>query len=57
MEQEQPIEETLQTYCDGLYQSDPDKIRQAFHPGVKITGYMQGELAEFTLDQLVELVD
>ena len=57
MEQEQPIEETLQTYCDGLHQSDPDKIRQAFHPGAKITGYIQGELAEFTLDQLVELVE
>ena len=54
---EQSIEATLQTYCDGLYQSDANKIRQAFHPNAKITGYIEGELAEFTVDNLVELVE
>ncbi len=54
---EQSIEATLQTYCDGLYQSDPKKIRKAFHPNAKITGYIEGELAEFTVDNLAELVE
>ncbi|MCH2180919.1 MAG: nuclear transport factor 2 family protein [Mariniblastus sp.] len=57
MEQASTIEATLQTYGEALYQSNPDKIRQAFHPTAKITGYLEGQLGEFTVDQLAEMVE
>ncbi|MCH2177324.1 MAG: nuclear transport factor 2 family protein [Mariniblastus sp.] len=57
MEPEQSIKTTIQTYCDGLYESDGKKIHQAFHPKAKVTGYFHGELAEFTVESLAEMVD
>ncbi len=57
MEQESTIEATLQTYGEGLYHSNPDKIRQAFHPAAKISGYIEGQLGEFTVEQLAEMVE
>ena len=57
MEQASTIEATLQTYGEALYQSDPDKIRQAFHPGAKISGYLEDQLGEFTVEQLAEMVE
>ena len=57
MDSEQAIKETIQAYCDGLYESDSQKIYQTFHPNAKVTGYFQGELAEFTVENLAEMVD
>ena len=57
MEPKQEIEAKLQVYFESLYESDPGKIREAFHPAARITGYLHGELAELTLENLAEAVE
>ena len=31
------IEQTIQTYFDGLYEGDADKLASVFHPGSALT--------------------
>jgi|TARA_B100001964_G_scaffold215895_1_gene254649 hypothetical protein len=40
MSDQQQIQGVIQTYFDCMYESDPDKTRQAFHPNARITGYL-----------------
>ena len=56
MNDEQAIRNTIQTYFDGAYESDAGKIRAAFHPSAKITGYLEDELHEMSLDDFAGFV-
>jgi hypothetical protein len=56
MSDEQQIKETIQTYFDSMYESSADKARAAFHPDAKITGYMQGDLLEMSVDDFAGFV-
>lgn len=38
------IEAVIQTYLDGLYESDADKLAQAFHPTSALTSVTDGAL-------------
>jgi len=40
-----------------MYESDPGKVRQAFHPNAMITGYLETGLAEMTVDEFAEFVE
>ena len=53
---EQAIRDTIQTYFDCMFEADADKARAAFHPNAKITGYMQGQLAEMTVEEFAGFV-
>ena len=45
MEQDRKaIEAVVQTYLDGLYEGDADKLAQAFHPTSALTQWFEGEL-------------
>lgn len=50
------IERTIQVYFDSMYESDPAKVHQAFHPNARITGYIQGRLQEMTVAAFADLV-
>ena len=50
------IQETIQTYFDSMYESDPDKVHKAFHPDAKITGYLNGRLHEMTVPTFADMV-
>ena len=56
MNDEQAIRNTIQTYFDGTYESDAGKIRAAFHPSAKITGYLEDGLHEMSLDDFAGFV-
>ena len=45
----QKIEQGVQLYFDSMYESDPAKVRAAFHPYAMITGYLETGLAEMTV--------
>jgi len=51
------ITELIQIYFESMYESSPDKVRRAFHPSARITGYLQGEFSEMTVDQFANLVE
>jgi hypothetical protein len=38
------IEAVVQTYLDGLYEGDADKLAAAFHPTSALTQWFEGEL-------------
>ena len=50
MSDDSEIKQTIQTYFDCMYESDPEKARAAFHPNAKITGYLEGELHQMSID-------
>src|SRR5205085_6278725 len=51
------IETVIQTYLDGLYESDADKIASAFHPTSALTSVADdGELVITPRDQWLERV-
>ena len=39
MDAKEKIREGVQLYFDSMYESDPEKVRQAFHSNAMITGY------------------
>jgi Putative lumazine-binding len=56
MSDEHDIRQTIQTYFDGMYESSPDKTRAAFHPNATITGYLEDELHEMSVDEFADFV-
>ena len=50
------IQQTIQPYFDSMYESDPAKVHEAFHPDAKITGYLNGELPEMTVPTFADMV-
>ena len=50
------IQQTIQPYFDSMYESDPAKVHEAFHPDAKITGYLNGELHEMTVPTFADMV-
>ena len=52
MDAEEKIKEGVQLYFDSMYESDPQKVRQAFHPNAMITGYLETGLAAVSYTHL-----
>ena len=50
------IKEGVQLYFDSMYESNPDKVREAFYPNAMITGYLETGLAEMTVEQFADFV-
>ena len=50
------IEEAIQLYFDGLYHSDVEKLKQAFHPSAQVIGHFQGPFAVMSLDDFLGVV-
>ena len=56
MDAEKKIQEGVQLYFDSMYESNPDKVREAFYPNSMITGYLETGLAEMTVEQFADFV-
>jgi hypothetical protein len=50
------IEQAIQTYFDGLYEGDADKLASVFHPTSELTFEQEGKLVVWTRDQWLENV-
>ena len=46
----QDIDTLLKTYFDGLYQGDPERLRQVFHPQAQLFGEVRGAPYQNTVD-------
>tara|TARA_B100000029_G_scaffold350350_1_gene342739 strand:+ start:2337 stop:2702 length:366 start_codon:yes stop_codon:yes gene_type:complete len=57
MSDQDEIQNTIQTYFDCMYESDGAKALEAFHPSAKITGYIQDELQQMSVDDFAKFVD
>ena len=56
MSTEDKIKSTIQTYFDCMYESSADKAHAAFHPNAKITGYLNGDLNQMSVDDFAGFV-
>jgi hypothetical protein len=50
------IQEAVQTYFDGLYEGDTEKLARVFHPTSALTGDVNGKLTIVPRDQWLEVV-
>ncbi len=50
------IEKAVQTYFDGLYEGDADKLAGVFHPTSELTFEQDGKLVVWTRDQWLDAV-
>ena len=50
------IEQAVQTYFDGLYEGDADKLASVFHPTSELTFEQEGKLVVWTRDQWLDNV-
>lgn len=52
----QALETAIQTYLDGVYEGDADKLASVFHPTSALTQFFDGELKIMPRDHWLELV-
>ncbi len=50
------IEKAVQTYLDGLYEGDTEKLASVFHPTSALTGDIDGKFTIVPRDQWLEAV-
>ena len=50
------IESIIQLYIDSLDESNPDKVKEAFHENAKVVGYLHGDLMEMSVDDFANFV-
>jgi len=50
------VEQAVQTYFDGLYEGDADKLASVFHPTSELTFVQEGKLVVWTRDQWLDNV-
>ena len=50
------IEQAVQTYFDGLYDGDADRLASVFHPTSELTFEQEGKLVVLTRDQWLDNV-
>ena len=56
MDDKQQIENIVQIYFEGMYESSAAKTHDAFHPSAKITGYLEDGLHEMSVDDFAAFV-
>jgi ASC-1-like (ASCH) protein len=56
MSDENQIQDTIQVYFDGMYESSSEKTYAAFHPNAKITGYLDDGLHQMTVGDFASFV-
>ncbi len=52
----QEIEAALQTYFDGMYEGDADKLGRVFHEVAHLFGVTDGKLTDWTREYWLDLV-
>lgn len=57
MSDQDQINSVINTYFECMYESSPEKTRQAFHPNARITGYLPDGLHEMTVEDFAGFVE
>ena len=50
------IDNLLQLYVDSMDESDPEKVKQAFHKNAKVVGYLHGDFMEMSTEDFANFV-
>ncbi len=50
------IESVIQLYIDSMYESNPEKVKTAFHENGKVVGYLHGDFMQMSVDDFAGFV-
>ena len=50
------VENLVQLYIDSMNESNPAKVKQAFHSNAKVVGYLHGDFMEMSVDNFASFV-
>ena len=50
------IRQTVQDYFEGMYHSDVERLKAAFHPSAFLMGYFQGNFAQISLKDWLGMI-
>jgi len=50
------ITQTVENYFKGMYHSDTVRLKKAFHPSAFLKGYFQGNLADISLEDWLDMI-
>ena len=50
------IQKVVHIYIDSMENSDPEKVRQAFHANAKVVGYSHGDFVELSTEDFAGFV-
>ena len=56
MNDKDQIENVIQLYVDSMDESNPDKVKQAFHRNAKVVGYLHGDFMEMSVEDFSSFV-
>ena len=56
MNDKEQIENVIQLYVDSMDESNPDKVKQAFHSNAKVVGYLHGDFMEMSVEDFAGFV-
>ena len=56
MNDKEQIENVIQLYIDSMDESNPDKVKQAFHSNAKVVGYLHGDFMEMSVEDFAGFV-
>ncbi len=56
MNDKEQIENVVQLYIDCMDESNPDKVKEAFHENSTVVGYLHGELMQMSVDDFAGFV-
>ena len=56
MNDKEQIESVIQLYVDSMDESNPDKVKQAFHRNAKVVGYLHGDFMEMSVEDFAGFV-
>ena len=56
MTEEDQIQKVIELYIDSMENSDPDKVKIAFHANAKVVGYLHGDFMELSTEEFAGFV-
>ena len=56
MNDHEEIKNIVQLYVDSMDESNPGKVKQAFHHNAKVVGYLHGDFMEMSVDDFAGFV-
>lgn len=51
MTEQDQIQKVIELYIDSMENSDPDKVKIAFHANAKVVGYLHGDFMELSTEE------
>ena len=56
MTEQDQIQKVIELYSDSMENSDPDKVKIAFHANAKVVGYLHGDFMELSTEEFAGFV-